>query len=78
MTFQLEEEVFPTNADDLSAKEVDNVASEAGEAKQNGKRKLPEKTADMITEEKKVLLSDFGLMHIVLISLDIVKDWSNK
>lgn len=74
MTFQLEEEVFPTNADDLSAKEVDNVASEAGEAKQNGKRKLPEKTADMITEEKKVLLSDFGLMHIVLISLDIVKD----
>ncbi|XP_022885982.1 HIV Tat-specific factor 1 isoform X1 [Olea europaea var. sylvestris] len=53
MTFQLEEEVFPTNADDLSAKEVDNVASEAGEAKQNGKRKLPEKTADMITEEKK-------------------------
>ncbi|KAL2558855.1 RNA binding (RRM/RBD/RNP motif) family protein [Forsythia ovata] len=56
MTFPQEEEVFPTNADDLLAKEVDNVSSEAGETKQNGKRKLPEETTeettDMKTEEK--------------------------
>ncbi|CAI9754515.1 unnamed protein product [Fraxinus pennsylvanica] len=73
MTFQLEEEVFPTNADDLSAKEVDNVASEA-ESKQNGKRKLPEETADIKTEETADIKTEEKKVVEVFSKCGIIKD----
>ncbi|KAI3459105.1 hypothetical protein Pfo_015768 [Paulownia fortunei] len=54
MTFVEEEEVFPTvNADDLPVNKEANGASEAVEEKPNGKRKLPEKTDDKKTVDKK-------------------------
>ncbi|GFP95776.1 hiv tat-specific factor 1 homolog, partial [Phtheirospermum japonicum] len=65
MTFVQEEEVFPVvngdvkkddlavNADDLPVKEEVTNAIEAVEEKQNGKRKMPEKTDDKTTVDKK-------------------------
>ncbi|KAK6136238.1 hypothetical protein DH2020_030027 [Rehmannia glutinosa] len=54
MVFVQEEEVFPTvDADDLLVNKEANDATEAVEEKQNGKRKLPEKSADKQTVDKK-------------------------
>ncbi|XP_011077112.1 splicing factor U2AF-associated protein 2 isoform X3 [Sesamum indicum] len=54
MTFVQEEEVFPTlDADHLPVKEEDSAANEVVEEKQNGKRKLPEKTSDKKNVDKK-------------------------
>lgn len=50
-----EEEVFPTvNADDLPVNKEVNDVGEVIEEKQNGKRKLPEKTDEEKTVDKKV------------------------
>lgn len=55
MTFVEEEEVFPTvDAHDLPVNKEVNDVVEAIEEKQNGKRKLPEETADKKAMEKKV------------------------
>lgn len=55
MVFVKEEEVFPTvNADDLPVNKEVNDVGEVIEEKQNGKRKLPEKTDEEKTVDKKV------------------------